>query len=191
MNRRSAKDSKSSILDAALKAFSEHGYSGANMRTIAGNANISVGGLYLYFKSKEALCLSLMKERLEELSSKTERIVKDTYNPAEAIEKFISINLDYTKEHREIILTQGRDKGFTFGADVKKRFFRQQRKFVEKIIREGVRTGVFLECNVPETAKIVTAMLRGFVLSVLLEPDGLFNVRGCCEFVLRGLLKNV
>lgn len=161
------------------------------MRMIAGNANISVGGLYLYFRSKEALCLSLMKERLDELSEKTERIVQDTRNPAEAIAKFISINLEYTKEHREIILAQNRDKGFTFGADLKKRFFKRQRRSVEKIIGEGVRTGVFLKCNIAETTKIVIAMLRGFVLSILLEPDGLLSVRDCCEFVLRGLSKNV
>jgi AcrR family transcriptional regulator len=191
MNRRSGKDSKKNILDAALKAFSEHGYSGANMRMIAGNANMSVGGLYLYFRSKEALCLTLMKERLDELSKKTETIIKGMNDPAEAIEQFIAINLEYTKKHKEIILAQNRDKGFTFGVDVKKRFFRKQRKFVETIIREGIRTGIFFECDVMDTTKVVIAMLRGFALSILLEPDGLFNVKGCCEFVLRGLLKNV
>jgi AcrR family transcriptional regulator len=122
MNRRSVKDSKSNILNAALKVLSEHGYSGANMRMIASNANMSVGGLYLYFRNKEDLCLTLLKERLDELSEKTERFVNGTNDPAEAIEKFITINLEYARKHREIILVRNRDKGFTFGIDVKKGF---------------------------------------------------------------------
>jgi AcrR family transcriptional regulator len=191
MNRRSAKDSKNNILNAALKAFSEHGYSGANMRMIANNANMSVGGIYLYFRNKEDLCLTLLKERLDELSEKMERAVEGVNNPAEAIGKVIKINLEYARKHREIILAQNRDKGFAFGIDAKKKFFRKQRKLVEKIIKEGVRTGDFFECNVAEVTKIVIAVLRGFVLSILLEPDGFFSVKGCCEFVLRGLLRSV
>jgi AcrR family transcriptional regulator len=60
MNRRSAIKSRKNILDAALTIFSDYGYRGASMRKIAGHAGISVGGLYLYFKSKEELSISMI-----------------------------------------------------------------------------------------------------------------------------------
>jgi len=190
MNIRSAKESKNNILNAALKAFSEHGYSGASMRMIAGYAGISVGGLYLYFKNKEDLCRTLLKERLDELYGKVEKAVRNVNDPVEAIEKFITICLEYARKHKEIILVQNRDKGLAFGIDVKRSFFHKQRELVEKIIEEGIRTGDFFECNTAEVTKIVIAVLRGFVLSILLEPDSLFSNKECCKFILRGLLKS-
>lgn len=43
------------IKQEALKEFRNVGYKGASIRTIASNSNTSVGNLYKYFDSKEAL----------------------------------------------------------------------------------------------------------------------------------------
>ena len=51
MNKRSGVTTKKRILDVASRVFSEYGYTGANMRRIASAANISISGLYLYFKN--------------------------------------------------------------------------------------------------------------------------------------------
>jgi AcrR family transcriptional regulator len=43
------------IVEAALRLFSEHGYDRTTMRAIAGAAGVSVGNAYYYFNSKEQL----------------------------------------------------------------------------------------------------------------------------------------
>jgi len=48
------------IIQAAIKEFARNGFNGANINTIADNADISVGSLYKYFSSKEDLFLSLL-----------------------------------------------------------------------------------------------------------------------------------
>lgn len=48
------------ILDAALKVFSETGYTGANMDAVALEAGLSKPTLYQYFQSKEALFSAMM-----------------------------------------------------------------------------------------------------------------------------------
>lgn len=48
------------ILDAALKEFSKHGFTGARMEDIARNAGLSKGGLYAHFNSKEAIFKALL-----------------------------------------------------------------------------------------------------------------------------------
>lgn len=48
------------ILDAALKVFSETGYSGATMDMVAIEAGLSKPTLYQYFESKEALFSAMM-----------------------------------------------------------------------------------------------------------------------------------
>jgi len=51
------------ILDAALKVFSQSGYSGASMDAIAETAEVSKPTLYMYFGSKEQLFENMMLAR--------------------------------------------------------------------------------------------------------------------------------
>lgn len=52
---------QAAILDAALKAFSEAGFSGARMDDIAAHARVSKGTLYLYYPTKDALFEALVR----------------------------------------------------------------------------------------------------------------------------------
>jgi len=189
MNRRSAIKSRKNILDAALTIFSDYGYRGASMRMIAGHAGISVGGLYLYFKSKEELCLTMLKDRLEDLVIQLEKAASNNQNPVDAITQYITISVEYTKRHRELILAQSREQGFVFGIDIKRRFFRRQRKLVEMIIRNGVDSGHFGDCNTKEVTKVVISIIRGFLLSIIVDQENLFQPDECARFTLQGLLK--
>jgi AcrR family transcriptional regulator len=188
MNKRSGTDSRNNILDAALKVFTEYGYRGASMRMIAGRADISVGGLYLYFKNKEDLCLTLMNGRLNELSSRLRNEVTGISDPVQAITRYIAINLEFASTHKEMILAQSRDQGLTFGLELKKEFFGAQRKMIEGIIKKGVEVRYFDSCNVKETAKVILGTLRGFVLSMLIDPENFFSPQECSRLTLRGLL---
>lgn len=53
--RRGAPDTRSEILGAARTVFSEHGYDGASIRTIAGRAEVDPALIYHYFSTKEEL----------------------------------------------------------------------------------------------------------------------------------------
>jgi AcrR family transcriptional regulator len=189
MNKRSGIDSKKRILTEAIKIFSEYGYKGTSMRVIARKAHISVGGLYLYFKSKDDLYLTLMKTRLDDLAGQTRESLKDVKDPAEAIRIFIKLRLNYARKHRELILALGRDKGFGFGIDIKRKFFRQQREIIEGILKEGIASGKFRKYNTKEVAKIIFSLVRGFIASLVIEPDALFSPEECCDLILMGLLK--
>jgi AcrR family transcriptional regulator len=52
-------DRRDLILTAAERAFARHGFHGANMQTVAAEAQMSAGNLYRYFKSKEAIVSGL------------------------------------------------------------------------------------------------------------------------------------
>lgn len=55
------------ILDAALKVFAEHGYSGASMDAIAALAGVSKPTLYQYFGGKEQLFAAIMVEQRDSM----------------------------------------------------------------------------------------------------------------------------
>ncbi len=52
------------IQEAARSVFSERGYAGASIELIARAAQLSVGAIYLYFRSKEDLYVSLIEDTL-------------------------------------------------------------------------------------------------------------------------------
>ena len=52
------------ILDAALAIFAEKGFAAARIDEIAARAGVAKGTIYLYFESKEAVFIALVKDRL-------------------------------------------------------------------------------------------------------------------------------
>lgn len=189
MNKRSGIKSKKRILEAAMRVFSKYGYAKANMRVIAKAADISIGGLYLYFKNKDELYLTLMKSKMDDFAGKTMESVRDITDPSEAINTFMAMTLNYAKKHKGLILLQGWELGFMFGLEMKRKFFKKQRGIIEDIIRRGIRAGIFRKVNVQETAKVIFSVIRGFVLSIVVEADALFSPEKCSKLLLNGLLK--
>jgi AcrR family transcriptional regulator len=189
MNKRLCITSKKRILDAASMVFSDYGYARANMRMLASVANISIGGLYLYFKNKEDIYLTLMKTRMDDFFDKAMESVKYIDDPSEAISSFITMSLDYAQKHKDFVLLQRIGYEFESGVDIKKKFFKRQRNLIKNIIRQGTQSGVFRNINVQETAKIIFSVIRGFCLSILADPDSLFSPHECSELVLNGLMK--
>ena len=65
------------IRDAAIKVFHEKGFNGATIEDIAGEAELSVGTIYLYFKNKEELYASLNYRTIELLDQTLDEILDD------------------------------------------------------------------------------------------------------------------
>ena len=189
MNKRSGPASKERILKEATKVFSEHGYEKSSMRMIAKASYISIGGLYLYFKKKEDLYVTLMKDRMDDYADTLNKSLDEVQDPIEKIRIYIAISLNYTKKHKALLLIRGRELGIKLGADIKKKFFQRQQKLVEEIIRNGITSGAFRSCNVKEAARVIRSAIRGFILSIIFEEDTLFSPEECSNLILNGLMR--
>ena len=62
--RRLPGERPSQIIDAALEAFSEHGFAAAKLDDIAHRAGVSKGTIYLYFASKEELFKAVVHDTI-------------------------------------------------------------------------------------------------------------------------------
>jgi AcrR family transcriptional regulator len=189
MNRRSASDTRRTILEATRRIFAEHGYEQASMRSIAQAAGVSVGGLYLYFKSKEELYRVLTEEWVDELDALTRAALAGEDDPRTAIATFIRVSIDYATERREMILLQGKELGLACGSELKRKFFRERRALIADIITMGIATGTFRDCDTEETARVIFSILRGFIFSILVEEEALFSPEACADLVLNGLIR--
>ncbi len=52
------------IIDAAVKVIAKNGYHGAKVTAIAKEAGVADGTIYLYFKNKEHLLISLFQAKM-------------------------------------------------------------------------------------------------------------------------------
>jgi AcrR family transcriptional regulator len=189
MNKRSGEETKQQILTAARKTFTGQGYAQASMRSIAREAGISVGGVYLHFKNKEELYQTLQKEWMDQLNRNTMSALRDSHEPAEAIASFITTSIEFVRCHREMINLTGRELGFSYDSELKRGFFRERRRLIAELIDQGIAAGTFCPCDSAEAARIIFNILRGFVLSMVIDEEALFSPQGCVDLVLNGLVR--
>ncbi|HWI40972.1 MAG TPA: TetR family transcriptional regulator [Verrucomicrobiae bacterium] len=186
MNNRSA-DNRERILDAALQVFSQHGFASSGMRMIAAEAGVSVGAVYLYFRNKEELYLTLLLQLMEDLEEMTRNALQGIDDPAAALAEFIRVSIDFALRYRSMILLQGRELGFAFGMESRRSFFRRRRGLIEDIVGKGISDGVFAESDPVQAGRLIFSMLRGFMVSMVYDEEGLFDTESCVQFVLRSL----
>ncbi len=189
MSERTGGETRKKILDAGKKLFSEQGYGEASMRAIAGEAGISPACVYLYFKGKEALYLTLMTEWMDELARETKSALDGVQEPVEALAAFIRCSLSFAARQREIIMLHGRAAGFAFASERKQEFFRSRRAIIERIVAEGVASGAFGPCDPAAVAKVVFSTIRGYVFAMMVEDDALYAPDACVELILNGLAR--
>lgn len=80
------------ILESALKVIAENGFHGSQVSKIAKEAGIADGTVYLYFKNKEDILISLFQQRLGDLVSMFNDSVRDTNSAEEALRKICEIH---------------------------------------------------------------------------------------------------
>lgn len=80
------------ILDAAVKVIAENGYHGSQVSKIAKEAGVADGTIYLYFKNKEDILVSLFQERLGSLVALFHTSVQETSTADEALRRVCEIH---------------------------------------------------------------------------------------------------
>lgn len=189
MNKRSGEETRDKILAAALLVFTDQGYDAASMRMISQAAGISVGGLYLYFKNKTELYLTILKEWLDDLQRHTIESLAKARDPREEIIAFLSVTLQYARDHREVLILQRREMGCNRGSEVKQQFFQARRSMLADIIRRGIEARTFKICDPDEAARIIFNLIRGFVMSFSIDEEALFSTDACVDLILNGLAR--
>lgn len=84
-----AADARTRILDAAERAFAQHGLAGARVAAIAEEAGVNKAMLYYYFDSKEALQAAVVNRVMDQITEMVQSVVADENGPTDvALEAF-------------------------------------------------------------------------------------------------------
>jgi TetR/AcrR family transcriptional regulator, fatty acid metabolism regulator protein len=85
---RAASDKRERILDAAERIFARHGFFAARVSEIAKEAGVADGTIYLYFKSKDDLLISLFERRMTQVNAELRAAITGG-TPREQLHAFI------------------------------------------------------------------------------------------------------
>jgi len=95
-------DKRERILDAAVRVFARKGFHATRVSEVAKAAGVADGTIYLYFKSKDALLVSLFEHRVERLLAFLEAELPRCEGAANKLKRVIEIQLGLLEGERDL-----------------------------------------------------------------------------------------
>jgi AcrR family transcriptional regulator len=97
--KRDAERTRASLMKAALKEFSQHGYAGARIDQIAKSAKCNIRMLYHYFGDKKGLYVAVLEAAYADLRRKEAGLAIDLEQPLEGILELMRFTFLYFQEN--------------------------------------------------------------------------------------------
>ena len=95
-------DKRTLISEAAVEVFAEKGFHQARVADISKRAGVADGTIYLYFKNKDDLLLSIFEDSMTLLvNGAREQLSKETC-PLQKIRTFVSFHFQQVQDHRSV-----------------------------------------------------------------------------------------
>jgi AcrR family transcriptional regulator len=173
MQQRS-EETRSQIINSAIKLFSAHGFTAASVDMICKDAGVSKGAFYHHFESKQALFIALLDSWLrtidQSIEASQDKTVPEMFlQIAEAYPYIIKTASQGLPMFLEFWLQASRDKKI-WQASITP--YRRYHKDFTTLIKRGVDEGSFIEVD-PETAsRLIVSTAMGLLLQSLLDPKG-------------------
>jgi TetR/AcrR family fatty acid metabolism transcriptional regulator len=148
---------RDAILRAAIDVFADRGYFNAQVADVARAAGVAAGTVYLYFRSKDDLLVSIFEKTVRGRLAEGRAVVASIDDPAERLRRFARLHLGML----------GRDRNLAIVFQVE---LRQSVKFMERFsstllrdylgqiraaFEDGQKSGLFRrDLNATSAAKI-------------------------------------
>ena len=184
------------IIDAATKVFAKKGFYNAKVSEIAQEAGIADGTIYIYFKHKDDILISLFEEKMQEVLDNMKKQISLESDPLKKIEKFALVHLKLIQDNKDIaeIIQVELRQSSKFMKNYHNIKFFEYLDLISHIIQEGKEKGLIREDILPGIAKraffgALDEMSRFWVLSKKPKYDIETASRQISGFFINGIKK--
>ena len=142
------------ICDAALHFFARKGYHQTSVREIAEGANLSVGALYNYVKTKEDILLLVYHRIFDLFQKRMSEAMANSGDPTSQLRAAIEATLKLYDEYQDLILVLYQES-HTLRREALQQLFQVDRRYVsmlQAIIEKGNRENHFVAGDANLTA---------------------------------------
>lgn len=138
-------DKHEAIVDAAVKVIATYGYHNAKVSQIAKEANVADGTIYLYFKNKEDVLISMFHAKISRFVEDIRAEIEPLERSKEKLRQLVKMHFSFlANDPNMAIVTQielrqsDRDSRKEIGKVVKKYL-----DIIDELIAEGMTKGEF------------------------------------------------
>jgi TetR/AcrR family fatty acid metabolism transcriptional regulator len=192
--RKRAPDKRERILKAAIKVFAKNGFYATRVSELAKAAGVADGTIYLYFKNKDDVLITIFEEGIERLLTIL-RGVAESEEPFEhRIQRIIELQLGLMEEQRDLaeVITVNLRQSSRLLKQYATPLFMQYIDVIAGVVRDGQEQGAFRKDLNP---RIVARSLFGAIDAILLtwalgegDPAALRKAAThCASLFLEGL----
>jgi TetR/AcrR family fatty acid metabolism transcriptional regulator len=181
------------ILDAAVLEIARHGYYGTTVSAIAGRAGVADGTIYLYFKSKEEILVSIFERAMQRFNEEASQIVEETAGAEDKLCRLVALHLSLMGEDRDLaVIFQVEFRHTIHVLELLSRSrIREYLALIAQVVEQGTREGVFkADVDPLFAAKVVFGILDEMATDWVLSKKN-FRLASradpVCELLMGGL----
>ncbi len=133
------------IIAAATKTFAEKGFFKSTVSDVARAAEVAEGTIYLYFKNKDDLLISIFESSMDMFIREMDQALEGITDVKERLRRLITLHLSLVEAHRELaqVLHIELRQSSMFMREYTGDKLKQYLKFIQDIIEAGQAEGVF------------------------------------------------
>lgn len=182
------------ILRAAVKIFSRKGFFNSKVSEIARAASVADGTIYLYFRNKDDLLISLFEEKMGEVVADVRRRIADGGNALEKLKIFIENHMDLLEREAglvEVLQVELR-QSTKFLKDYTPVKFFEYLEVISDILEEGKKEGFLRpDLNISIARRAIFGALDELSLTYILSRKPKYHPTATaaelCRLLLEGL----
>lgn len=133
------------IIQAATRVFASKGFYNAKVADVAREADVADGTIYLYFKNKDDLLISIFEHSMDTFIQSVQKTLEEVSDPVEKLHRFIRLHLELVQNNQDIaqLLQIELRQSSKFMKEYAATKFRDYLDVISKILEEGQSKGVF------------------------------------------------
>ncbi|MEW6131004.1 MAG: TetR/AcrR family transcriptional regulator [Acidobacteriota bacterium] len=159
------------ILRAAIKVFARNGFFNSKVADVAKAAGVADGTVYLYFKNKDDILVSIFNSIAEQALERGRAALSEINDPVEKLRRIVESHLEmYAKDRDLAIVFQVELRSSTkFMEQFSATKVTEYLDLIGRVIEDGQKRGVFRKTLNPKiTAKILFGALDEMVTNWVL-----------------------
>lgn len=162
------------IVDAAVKVIAQNGYHSSQVSKIAKEAGVADGTIYLYFKNKEDILVSVFEDKMGQFIDQIAETIKEKPNADEKLLTMIEMHFGQLAENRYLaIVTQLelRQSNLTLRREINA-VLKPYLNVIDSIVEEGMDSGIFRkDLKVPLVRQMIFGTLDEIVTNWVMQED--------------------
>ena len=161
-------DKYQKIIQAATRVFASKGFYNAKVSDVAKEAEVADGTIYLYFKNKDDILISIFEESMDRFIQSAYARLEGVQDPIVRLQYFIELHLTLVEENQDVaqVLQIELRQSTKFMKEYAAQKFMDYLAIISDVIEEGQKQGLFKK---EIQASIVKRAIFGAVDEMALE----------------------